>query len=245
MKNVYRYINKFTNDIEYVGIVYDRPLYKRIKEHAFMDKWNSEKYKVEYISCKSRTDIEYLEAHFIAKWKTYNYYNVAKKNMGKSNLIDDSSFEWIELHPFIVDGFSIKVVAQFYAENYLKTPDDMKCDYYRSVFHNIKGEENYLFFREVDKNLPFYIKRELFNTTNEMIEVSLDYKYLVVSLKYLPAFTEAFYLTDNDKDYVYLKGVSLPYNKKISKREYHEYLTDIINSFCKIKTVFEKVSYEI
>lgn len=239
MKNVYRYINKFTNDIEYVGIVYDRPLYKRIKEHAFIDKWNSEKYKVEYISCKSRTDVEYLEAHFIAKWETYNYYNVAKKNMGKSNLIDDSSFEWIELHPFIVDGFSVKEVAKIYAGKYINTADEEK-DIFIKTFESIKGRENYIFFSEVRENMPQYVKEILFNTKSKMIELSIDdFKYLTVRLKDMPQ-TECYYMTTEDFVYIreYVPKSIVMRSRKIRKTEYHKNLKDIINSFALLDGTF-------
>lgn len=241
MGSLYRYINKKTGIVEYVGIVYNRPLYKRIKEHAFGEKWCSSKYKVEYISCSTKTDLEYLEAHFIAKWKTYNYYNVSKRNMGISHLIDDSLLNWTELDSVIVDGYSIKEVANHYADIYIKTLDEEKAELIR-WFDTIKDKENNVFFREVKDNMPQYIRQKLFGVSNEMIEISIDYKYLVVSLKYMPMMTEAYYMTTDD--FVYI-GDEFKYRsivkkaKKMGKKEYHKYLKDIIDSFSVLKGVFD------
>ena len=239
---VYRYINKKTGIIEYVGIVYNRPLYKRIKEHAFSEKWYSSKYKVEYVSCSTKTDLEYLEAHLIAKWKTYNYNNIAKKNMGVSYLIDDSSLNWTELDSVIVDGYSIKEVANHYADIYIKTTDEEKAELIHQWFENIKGEENKVFFYKVKDNMPQYIRQKLFGTSNEMIEISIDYKYLVVSLKYVTFLTEAFYMTTDDFVYVrngYLNKSVIRKIGKLEKKEYHMYLKGIINSFSALERVFD------
>lgn len=238
MGNVYRYINKETNNVEYVGLVYNRPLYKRIREHATMEKWDSQKYKVEYITCTSRTDLEYLEAHFIAKFKTYKFNNSAKKNMGESELIDDSKFEWIELHPYIVDGFTVKEMAKHLASAYINKPDQEKSQYYKSIT-DIKGDENIKYFEEVKENMPLYVREYLFGTTSDMIEISLDYKYPVINLKYLSSFTEAFYMVDSD--FVYLKNpemIEKYEEEKVKKEEYFEYIDHIIRSFSKLQGVF-------
>ena len=238
MGNVYRYINKETNDIEYIGLVYDRPLYKRIREHSTMEKWNSQKYKVEYITCTSRTDLEYLEAHFIAKFKTYRFYNSAKKNMGKSNLIDDSKFKWIELHSYIVDGFTVKAMSKHLASVYINKPDQEKYNYYKSI-SDVEGDENVKYFEEIKNNMPLYVKEYLFDTTNNMIEISLNDKYPVINLRYISSLTEVFYPMDND--IVYLKNQEMikKYGEeKVKKEEYFEYINYIIRSFSELQGVF-------
>lgn len=236
---IYRYVNKNTEQVEYIGLVYDRPLYKRIGEHAKMEHWNSQKYRVDYITCSSRTDVEFLEAHFIAKYKTYNYYNEAKKKMGESKLLDDKEFHWIELYSCIVDGFTPKTIAREYAKMYLEKPDEKKGNLISS-FDRIKDNENKKYFCEVKRYMPGYIRQILFGTSSDMIEVSIDYKYLCIGLKYIPAFTEAFYMTDSDM--VYVKGINISNSftktKPMNKKEYLNYLNNIICSFGKLKGVF-------
>ena len=56
MGSIYKYINKTTGIVEYVGIVYDRPLYKRLYEHNKYDGMDGNKYIVQYVKCNSRTE---------------------------------------------------------------------------------------------------------------------------------------------------------------------------------------------
>lgn len=200
-----------------------------------MEHWNSQKYRVDYITCSSRTDVEFLEAHFIAKYKSYNYYNKVKKKMGESKLLDNKEFHWIEVHSCIVDGFSPKSIAKEYAKMYIETPDEEKGNLISS-FEDIKDSENQKYFCEIKRYMPYYIRQILFGTSSDMIEVSIDYKYLCIGLKYIPAFTEAFYMTDSDV--VYVKGTNLAITNRMNKQEYFNYLDDIIRSFGKLKGIF-------
>lgn len=84
--------------------------------------------------------------------------------------------------------------------------------------------------------MPNCIKKILFGTSSDMIEVSIDYKYLCIGLKYIPAFTEAFYMTESDM--VYVKGINFIATKLMNKQEYFDYLDDIICSFGKLRGVF-------
>jgi hypothetical protein len=74
-----------------VGIVWseNRSLYQRIKEHN-NEKWCvGKKWKIEYLEegIKTRTDAEYMEAHYISLYKTYEYFNIKKANWGISSFI--------------------------------------------------------------------------------------------------------------------------------------------------------------
>ena len=79
MAYVYRYTDLEDLLIKYVGIVYGetRTLQQRLNEHKNNDAWCKNKnWRIEYFYVNTRTDAECLEAHFIALYKTYNYYNL-------------------------------------------------------------------------------------------------------------------------------------------------------------------------
>ena len=102
MAYIYRYCDKLDdNKIKYVGIVWseNRSLEARIREHALYDEWiNDGVWKIEYIFFEniSRNDLEALEAHLIYKYRTYNYYNIDKKDWGPSSYMDVSEHDWKE-----------------------------------------------------------------------------------------------------------------------------------------------------
>jgi len=101
MAVVYRYTDLSDNIIKYVGIVWsgNRTLKQRVKEHRERDEWcKNGKWKIEYLSTdvQSRTDAELLEAHYISKFATYDWYNINKKDWGESTLLDNhEEEEWI------------------------------------------------------------------------------------------------------------------------------------------------------
>jgi len=102
MAVVYRYVDLHDEVIKYVGIVWseNRTLKQRVKEHFEQDDWCIGGYwRVEYLQkeVKSRIDAELLEAHYISKFKTNEWYNVSKANWGASELLqDDPDEEWKE-----------------------------------------------------------------------------------------------------------------------------------------------------
>lgn len=102
MAVVYRYVDLHDEVIKYVGIVWseNRTLKQRIKEHSEQDDWCiGGCWRVEYLQkeVKSRIDAELLEAHYISKFKTNEWYNVSKANWGTSELLqDDPDEEWKE-----------------------------------------------------------------------------------------------------------------------------------------------------
>ena len=91
MPYIYRYRDIEDDTIKYVGIVYTpgKTLAQRIYEHSANDEWcNDGKYSIEYIEGDfSRTDLEYLESHYIALCHTYDFYNVKKAGWGTSKLL--------------------------------------------------------------------------------------------------------------------------------------------------------------
>ena len=98
MAYVYRYTDLADNIIKYVGIVYgeNRTLKQRVYEHFRDDEWcEGKQWKIEYINVKNRTDAEHFESHFIAIFKTYQYYNDAKSNWGESDYLP-TEVDWIE-----------------------------------------------------------------------------------------------------------------------------------------------------
>lgn len=95
---VYRYIDKDTEQIKYVGIVHGitRTLRQRVYEHKKYDEWPSTAdWKIEYIEMPngSRTDAEYLEAHLISLYGTHEWHNKAKSGWGVSDYLP-KDFEW-------------------------------------------------------------------------------------------------------------------------------------------------------
>lgn len=100
MGYVYKYIDKSDNIVKYVGIVWKRTrtLKERIDEHRRNDKWCIGKnWTIKYIekNINTRTDAEYLEAHFVALYKTNRWFNKRKAGWGKSSFINIEDSEWV------------------------------------------------------------------------------------------------------------------------------------------------------
>lgn len=91
---VYKYIDKEDNIVKYVGITKD--LDARIKSHKLDDWVKKSDYKIQYIELNIRADCEYLEGCFISYYKTYNYYNKAKKEWGEGELFDPTKYIWMD-----------------------------------------------------------------------------------------------------------------------------------------------------
>ena len=95
---VYRYIDLKDNKTKYIGIITRRSKKRckedRLKEHRVKDWWANGNYKIEYFTVYSRTDAEAFESHLIALYKTYEYYNKAKKDWGLSAYLP-TNIGWI------------------------------------------------------------------------------------------------------------------------------------------------------
>lgn len=97
---VYKYTNKETNEIDYVGIVWseNRKLSKRIKEHSKYDEINLEKYDVYYFEVETKADAEVWEGHLITYYETQKRLNKSKSNWGLCTFLKgkEDSIEWIK-----------------------------------------------------------------------------------------------------------------------------------------------------
>lgn len=80
---VYRYIDTEDGIIKYIGIVYKSDLEKRIMDHAYRDEWCIGKnWEIQYFECENRSEVEAFEAHLIALYETWRYYNKVKATWG-------------------------------------------------------------------------------------------------------------------------------------------------------------------
>lgn len=98
---VYRYIDLNDNNIKYVGIVWsgNRTLKERVDEHYKNDSWcDRGHWRIEYVlrDVNTRTDAEYLEAHYTNKFRKQDseWFGKTKLNWGESEIIDDSNDKW-------------------------------------------------------------------------------------------------------------------------------------------------------
>lgn len=97
---VYKYINKETNETDYIGIVWsaDRELKKRIKEHLKYDKMDLDKYEVHYFDVETKADAEVWEGHLITYYGTQERLNKSKANWGLCTFLkgQEDSIDWIK-----------------------------------------------------------------------------------------------------------------------------------------------------
>lgn len=98
---VYRYIDLNDNQIKYVGIVWsgNRTLKQRVEEHYNNESWcDRGHWRIEYVlrDVNTRTDAEYLEAHYTNKFRNPDneWFGKTKLNWGESEIIDDSNDVW-------------------------------------------------------------------------------------------------------------------------------------------------------
>lgn len=98
MAFVYKYTDKSDGLVKYVGIVCregKNALNKRIKEHSNVDDWaTSHNWDLHYIEVKTKNDAHALEGHFIAYYKSYEWFNKAKADYGLLSFVDSNKFEW-------------------------------------------------------------------------------------------------------------------------------------------------------
>ena len=96
---VYRFTDLSDETKKYVGIVYaeGRTLYQRVYEHFRDDEWCKGDFRIEYINVNSRTDASAYESHYIALYKTYEYFNKDKSNWGLSEYLPNRDDEWVAL----------------------------------------------------------------------------------------------------------------------------------------------------
>lgn len=101
---VYRYVDIFSGDIAYVGIVYPgHSLRARLQKEWKSFEWLTDSvYKLEYqiFNDISQTDLQAIEAHLINIYHTP--YNIQKRSWGESAYItiDEANWEEYEYHSF-------------------------------------------------------------------------------------------------------------------------------------------------
>lgn len=88
---IYRYIDKNTNEILYVGKT-DSSLENRINQHRSEEKFKNINANVEYIELKNNMETRFLEFYFINKWKPVLNRNDKYEYELKYTIDDD--FEW-------------------------------------------------------------------------------------------------------------------------------------------------------
>lgn len=97
---VYKYTNKKTNEIDYIGIVWsaDRELKKRIKEHSKYDDMGLDRYEVHYFNVETKADAEVWEGHLITYYGTQARLNKSKANWGLCTFLkgQEDSIDWIK-----------------------------------------------------------------------------------------------------------------------------------------------------
>lgn len=98
MAYIYRYTDRSDNIIKYVGIVWSesRTLSQRIAEHSAERKFKGHDWIIEYkyVPSMTRTDAEYMEAHYIALYHTDRYLNSSKQAWGVSRFIPTDEVGW-------------------------------------------------------------------------------------------------------------------------------------------------------
>lgn len=117
MHIVYRYIDNKDNIVKYVGIT-SRDLKYRIEEHKKLDNWVSitNYWRIEYFVVNTKSESEAWEAHLIALYKTYLWFNKAKKDWGLIDCFLHKPIDWnvysdsddvidinIDLYPIVDD----------------------------------------------------------------------------------------------------------------------------------------------
>lgn len=112
---VYRYIDIEDNTIKYVGIVRSGFLCDRIQSHEREDKWCQNKpWRIEYFECDTQSEVEAFEAHLIALYGTYKYYNKQKASWGINKYLPNVEKWWKPATiPVCEDNLTLKAVYEF------------------------------------------------------------------------------------------------------------------------------------
>lgn len=179
MGYVYRYTDLSDGIIKYVGIVWSdrRELSQRIYEHASYDWWCiGRKWKIEYIETpiNTRTDAEYMEAHFIALFHSgleENGFNSKKDGWGISSFIP-TEWNWVEYVDFSIPKQTCELNVCNYKK--VKIPDTYKIiqsvlfGKIDTICKNIIGAPLRSF--SLDLNIPNQL-RNVYYKNGEYIEV--------------------------------------------------------------------------
>ena len=97
---VYKYVNKNTSMVDYIGIVCgkNRKISRRIFEHSKQDNMSLNDYDVYYFNVKTRFDAEVWEGHLITYYGTQERLNKRKANWGLCTFLkgQEDSIDWIK-----------------------------------------------------------------------------------------------------------------------------------------------------
>ncbi len=111
---VYRYTDTEDGIIKYVGIVHSGTLMGRVYVHANNDEWCKNSYwNVEYFECDTRAEAEAFEAHLIALYKTYDYYNKCKARWGINKYLPDVENWWKTIPYYNCTDKDTYIVVQY------------------------------------------------------------------------------------------------------------------------------------
>ena len=100
MPYIYKYVNKETDDVEYVGIIKaDSNFPRRFDQHKSDSWYKPNKYTIYYSAVESQTDAEALEGHFISLYESYKFHNKAKDKWGICSFAPEVS--WEEYEPLL------------------------------------------------------------------------------------------------------------------------------------------------
>lgn len=177
---LYRYIDLEDNIIKYVGIVKHGnkigKLKNRIYTHHSLDEWaKNGQWKIEYLKrdIQSRTDVECLEAHYIALYGTDKYYNQRKSGWGLCSFVDSTDDEWIELEYIPKSIKKPKRLTAAEVKDYLE-----ECFLEGKMFPRVEDRQpmiEKLNFR--DKNSHVLKSKDSLNTRLE--ELDIPYRIVV------------------------------------------------------------------
>lgn len=95
---VYRYIDTSDHIVKYVGIVHSGTLMGRLYSHSKEKRCEPRYWNVQYFECDTRAEAEAFEAHLIALYKTYNYYNKCKASWGLNKFLPNVEKWWKPTH---------------------------------------------------------------------------------------------------------------------------------------------------
>lgn len=97
---VYKYVNKNTLKVDYVGIIWgkNRKIKRRIFEHESKDGLLLKNYDIYYFNVKTRFDAEVWEGHLISYYETKKRLNKYKAKWGLCTFLNglEDSIDWIK-----------------------------------------------------------------------------------------------------------------------------------------------------
>lgn len=93
----YRYVEAYTNRVEYVGIVNEGDLYRRHYLQHTNELWYKHgEYYFQFFQMRNRSETEAMESHLIALYGTHRYGNESKSGWGINSFIPPlHDFMWI------------------------------------------------------------------------------------------------------------------------------------------------------